>query len=197
MLSAILIIVLAALILFADLLLPSAADYGAFLLVPLLLATYCGGWKFGVPLGWVMVGFEQYIRFVQVPDVNAGLTMVINFFIWGIVASLIVALTASALEARELRESYVRLRTLQQTMVTVNDIVRNRLHVLLALCDILDEGRTPTPRHISRARGVIEEIVHMLDRLGRLEVVTVTEVAAGVEAVDIDAGGEGFEDRPA
>jgi TolB-like protein len=69
--------------------------------------------------------------------------------------------------------------------------------VLLALCDILDEGRTPTPRHISRARGVIEEIVHMLDRLGRLEVVTVTEVAAGVEAVDIDAGGEGFEDRPA
>jgi ABC-type phosphate/phosphonate transport system permease subunit len=190
-LSAILIIFLVALILVADLLLPSAADYGAFLLVPLLLATYCGGWKFGVSLGWVMVGVEQYIRFAQVPDVNSGLTAVINFVIWGVVASLVVALTASALEARELRESYVRLRTLQQTMVTVNDIVRNRLSVLLALCDVIETGYTPTARQVHRSRSAIEEIVHLLDRLGRLEVVNVTEVAVGIEAVDIDASVEG------
>jgi hypothetical protein len=190
-LSAVLIILLAALILLADLLLPSAADYGAFLLVPLLLATYCGGWKFGVPLGWIMVGFEQYIRFIQVPDVNSGLTAAINFVIWGVVASMIVALTASALEARELRESYLRLRTLQQTMVTVNDIVRNRLSVLLALCDTLDAGHLPTVRQIQRSRGGIEEIVHLLDQLGRLEVVNVTEVAMGIEAVDIDASSQG------
>ena len=97
-----------------------------------------------------------------------------------------MALTNSILETQQLRESYLRLQTLQQTMVTVNDIVRNRLAVLLAVCDILDEGRTPSARQLTRARAVIEEIVHQLDRLGRLEVVAVKEVA-GVEAIDLDA----------
>lgn len=194
LLSVMLIVALAALVLLADLLLPQAAEYGAFLLVPLLLAVHCGGWKFGLALGWVMVGCEQYVRYVQAPDAYSASTLAANAVIWGVVAGLVVALTAAALEARELRESYVRLRTLQQTMVTVNDIVRNRLAVLLALCDMLEEGRTPSLRQISRARQVIEEIVHLLDRLGRLEVVRTTEVAAGVEAVDIDAGANGDSD---
>ena len=97
-----------------------------------------------------------------------------------------MALTDSILETQELRESYIRLQTLQQTMVTVNDIVRNRLAVLLAVCDVMEEGRTPSARQLTRARAVIEEIVHQLDRLGRLEVVAVKEVA-GVEAIDLDA----------
>jgi hypothetical protein len=179
---------LALLIFGADLLLPSQADYAAFLLVPILLATYCGGWKYGIGLGWVLAAAEQYSRYLQNPSAISGLTIAINFIIWGTVATLLVSLTASVLEMQALREAYVRLRTLQQTMVTVNDIVRNRLAVLLALCDLLEEGRTPTPRQVSRAQSVIEEIVQHLDRLGQVEVVTITAVAGGVEAIDLGAG---------
>lgn len=179
-------IALSALILLADLLLPTPADYAAFLLVPLLFATYCSGWKYGVTLGWVLAVAEQFVRY-QLSGGTISLTVsVSNAVIWGTVATLLVALTNSILETQQLRESYLRLHTLQQTMVTVNDIVRNRLAVLLAVCDILDEGRTPSARQLTRARAVIEEIVHQLDRLGRLEVITVKEVA-GVEAIDIDA----------
>jgi hypothetical protein len=177
---------LATLILLADLILPSPADYGAFLLVPLLLATYCGGWKYGVALGWMVAVAEQVVRYQQFGTAISSMAFVSNVFIWGTVATLLVAITNSILETQELRESYIRLQTLQQTMVTVNDIVRNRLAVLLAMCDVMEEGRMPSARQLTRARAVIEEIVHQLDRLGRLEVVTVKEVA-GVEAIDLDA----------
>jgi hypothetical protein len=180
-------IALAALILLADLLLPSAADYAAFLLVPLLLAAYCGGWKFGVAFGWVLAGAAQLVHLYQPGGAIPAPTAATNFVIWGMVASLLAVLAASVLETQALREANIRLRTLQQTMVTVNDIVRNRLAVLLALCDVLEEGRTPSPRQVNRGRAVIEEIVHQLDRLGRLEVVKVREIAGGVEAVDLDA----------
>lgn len=179
-------IVLAALILLAELMLPSTADYGAFLLIPLLLATYCGGWKYGVALGWLLAAAEQFAGCQQLGGTTSGSAAFINFFIWGTVSTVLVALTSSILETQELRDAYVQLRTLQQTMVTVNDIVRNRLAVLLAVCDVLEEGRMPSARQLNRGRAVIEEIVHLLDRLGRLEVVTVKEVA-GVEAIDIDA----------
>lgn len=183
-------IALSVLILLADLLLPTPADYAAFLLVPLLLATYCSGWKYGVTLGWVLAAAEQFVRYQQSGGAISITASVLNAVIWGTVATLLVALTNSILETQHLRESYLRLQTLQQTMVTVNDIVRNRLAVLLAVCDILDEGRSPSARQLIRARAVIEEIVHQLDRLGRLEVVAVKEVA-GVEAIDIDAQPQG------
>ena len=179
-------VALSVLILLADFLLPTPADYAAFLLVPLLLATYCSGWKYGVTLGWVLAVAEQFVRYQQSDGSVSILASASNIAIWGTVATLLVALTNSVLETQQLRESYLRLQTLQQTMVTVNDIVRNRLAVLLAVCDILDEGRTPSARQLTRARAVIEEIVHQLDRLGRLEVVAVKEVA-GVEAIDLDA----------
>jgi hypothetical protein len=178
---------LAALILAAEYLLPSSADYAAFLLVPLLLFTYCRGALYGVAFGWVVAGAEQIIRFHKLGGEISAATGVVNWVIWGTVATLLVLLTNSVLEVHALRLGYVQLRTLQQTMVTVNDIVRNRLGVLLALCDLLQEGRTPSPQQVSRARMVIEDIVHQLDRLGRLEVVTITEVAAGVEAVNLEA----------
>jgi hypothetical protein len=179
-------IALSTLILLADLLLPVPADYAAILLVPLVLATYCVGWKYGIVLGWVLAVSKQLVRYQQPGDAISGITFVSNIFVWGTVATLLVALTTSILEALESRKSHVRLQTLQQTMVTVNDIVRNRLTVLLALCDVLEEGRIPSAHQLRRARSVIEEIVHQLDRLGRLEVVTVKEVG-GVEAIDLDA----------
>lgn len=178
-------IALAALILAAEYLLPARADYAAFLLVPLLLAVYCGGARYGVAFGWIAAAAEQYVRFLNLGAVISPATVAANILIWGTVATILVLLTASVLEVRELRERYVQLRTLQQTMVTVNDIVRNRLAVLLALCDLLQEGRLPAPQQITRARAVVEDIVHQLDRLGRIEVVTITEVAEGVEAVDL------------
>ena len=183
-------IALSALILLADLVLPTPADYAAFLLAPLLLATFCGGWKYGVSLGWVLAIAEQYIRYQQSGGTISVTTFVSNAVVWGTVATVLVALTSSILETQQLRESYLRLQTLQQTMVTVNDIVRNRLAVLLGVCDVLEEGRMPSARQLGRARAVIEEIVHQLDRLGRLEVVAVKEVA-GVEAIDIDAQPQG------
>ncbi len=179
-------VALAVLILLADMLLPKPADYAAFLLVPLLLATYCGGWKYGVALGWILAVVEQSIRYQQSGGAIAPMAFVTNAVIWGTVATLLVALSSSILETQQVRESYLRLQTLQQTMVTVNDIVRNRLAVLLAVCDVLEEGRMPSTRQLARARAVVEEIVHLLDRLGRLEVVAIKEVA-GVEAVDLDA----------
>ncbi len=181
-------LLLAGFILVVDLLLPAPVEFAAFLLAPLLLATYCRGWQYGVALGWLLAAAEQILRQLDtaVSATGAATDAAANVLIWGAAATLLVLITASAWKTQQAREQSIRLRTLQQTLVTVNDIVRNRLGVLLGVCDVLEEGRMPSARQVASAHTVLQEIVQMLDQLGRLKVVAVQEVAKGVEAVSID-----------
>jgi hypothetical protein len=90
------------------------------------------------------------------------------------------------MQAQRLREAEVQLRTLHQTMVTVQDIVRNRLQLATVVCDLLDAGVMPPARYSARLRAGAIEMLVLLDQLGRVETVTLFELSDGVRGVDIE-----------
>jgi hypothetical protein len=171
------------LILAVDFLLPMETDVTAFLILPLMGLTVCRGPKMALAAAWGMAVLKEAADRLRWGDsVPWGVTPV-NIIIWGTVATTLVLLVAAAMEAQRLREAEVRLRTLQQTMVTVQDIVRNRLQLVTMIADLLERGILPQQKHVVRLREAIAETLSLLDRLSRVEEVTVDEVAMGLQAV--------------
>jgi hypothetical protein len=89
------------------------------------------------------------------------------------------------MQAQRLRESELQLRTLHQTMVTVQDIVRNRLQLVTVVCDLLDAGVMPPARYSERLRAGALEMLALLNQMGQAETVTLYELSDGVHAVSI------------
>ena len=87
----------------------------------------------------------------------------------GIIYMLAILMLAAIKDAHHLREENLRLRTLRQTMVTVNDIVLNRLGLLSALIDLCEEGRELSPANFAAGRRVLKEVTQKLRRLGSQE----------------------------
>jgi hypothetical protein len=176
------------LILTADFLLPMETDVTAFLILPLMGLTVCRGPKPALAAAWGMAVLKETADRIRWGDAVPWSVTPLNIIIWGTVATALVLVVAAAMEAQRLREAQVQLRTLRQTMVTVQDIVRNRLQLVTMIADLLDGGIVPQPKHVARLREAIVEMLSLLDQLSQMEEVTVDEVAEGLHAVRLGAG---------
>jgi hypothetical protein len=107
----------------------------------------------------------------------------LNIAIWGTLATLFVLIIVSAMQAQRLREEAVQMQTLRQTMVTVQDIVRNRLQLVTVVCDYLDGGVLPPALYIKRMRAGAIEMLALLDELVRAKAIKVYELSDGVRGV--------------
>lgn len=76
----------------------------------------------------------------------------------GIIYLLAILMLAAIKDAHQVREENLRLRALRETMVTVNDIVLNRLQLLSALIDLCEEGRALSPANFAAGRRVLKEV---------------------------------------
>jgi hypothetical protein len=182
-LSTLVLLCASLLILTVDFLLPMETDMTAFLILPLMGLTVCRGPKPALAAAWGMAVLKEAADRLRWGDTVPWSVTPVNIIIWGTVATALVLLAAAAMEAQRLREAQVQLRTLQQTMVTVQDIVRNRLQLVTMIADLLDGGILPQQKHVVRLREAIDEMLALLDRLSRVEEVTVDEVAMGLHAV--------------
>lgn len=184
-LSTLSFLVCSLLIVTADAWLPPGANITALLLLPLLGAAVCCGPKVGIAGAWGVAAVQQgadHLRWgINLPW---GMTL-LNILIWGAVGTILVLVVVAAMQAQRLREAEVQLRTVQQTMVTVQDIVRNRLQLVTVISDLLEAGVMPQSRHVRLMRSAAVEMLALLDRLSKIEKVVVDEVATGVQAVRI------------
>jgi hypothetical protein len=85
----------------------------------------------------------------------------------------------------ELRQAKLRLETLQQTMVTVNDIVLNRLQVMQFMIHLAEQGRPLSPEQIKLGKNELDEVAAKLRELSQLSHYETTEVTSGVHAVRV------------
>lgn len=116
----------------------------------------------------------------QVLSSQFTLTTLLNH---AIIYSITVALFVVVHDVNRLREENLKLRTLRQTMVTVNDIVFNRLQYFTVLLDQAEGGVTPTPRQIEIGRNALREVTKKLRQLSVLNEVNSYLAAGDIEAV--------------
>lgn len=143
------------------------------------------GWQFGLALAsflpashfmlYLLVGNSMFPLSIEL--FNIGL-----LFFAG-VATVYLLRLAHHLE--ELRQANLRLETLQQTMVTVNDIVLNRLQVMQFVIHLAEQGRPLSPEQIKLGREALDEMAVKLSHLSQLSQYETTEVTSGVHAVRV------------
>jgi hypothetical protein len=148
--------------------------------------TICRGPKVGLAAAWGAAILKETADRLRWGESVPWFVTPCNVLLWGVVATLLVLLVAAAKEVQRLHETEVQLRTLRQTMVTVQDIVRNRLLIVTVASDLLDAGIMPQPQHVKLLRGAVVEILALLNQLSRTQKVTVEQVGEGIQAVRIE-----------
>jgi hypothetical protein len=182
------LICLALLTIALDLWLPAEVDLTILLALPLALVTIWWGLQAGLITGWTIAVLAEAANHLRWGDSVPWFVAPLNILIWGALVTVFVLVVTSAMQVQRLREEAVQLQTLQQTMVTVQDIVRNRLQLVTVVCDFLDEGVMPPARYSKRLRASTNEMMELLDELGQAENVTLYTLSDGVRGVAIEAG---------
>jgi hypothetical protein len=174
---------LALLTIAVDFRLPAEIDLTVLLALPLMLVAACCGLKLALATGWTVAVLAEVANRMRWGDSVPWFVTPLNIVIWGALATLFVLVVAYAMQAQRLREEAVQMQTLRQTMVTVQDIVRNRLQLVMAVCDYLDGGVFPPALYIQRLRAGAIEMMALLDQLAGAEALTVYELSDGVRGL--------------
>jgi hypothetical protein len=86
-------------------------------------------------------------------------------------------------EAVALKKENIQLETLHETMITVNDLVLNRISFAYVFVELLNSDRTPTPAQIDALKAGLDEITGNLRALNALDRYETKVVAGGRRAV--------------
>ncbi len=119
---------------------------------------------------------------VQPYPLSAELINIALLFFVGI-ATVYLLRTLKHME--ELRRENVKLETLKQTMITVNDIVLNRLQVMQFMMHLAEQGKPLSPEQTQLGKVALEDMAARLQELSHLQEYETTEVTAGVHAVRV------------
>ena len=157
---------------------------GHFLVVA--VAAYCLGAVWGIAVGGAMLLAQLGVYLAVWPQPFPPIFVATTLLNRGIIYMLATLMLAAIKDAHHLREENTRLRTLRQTMVTVNDIVLNRLQLLSALIDLCEEGRELSPANFAAGRRVLKEVTQKLRRLGSQESTASYRAAGDIEAIVLD-----------
>ena len=157
---------------------------GHFLVVA--VGAYCLGAAWGIAIAGAMLLAQAAVYLAVWPQPFPPLFVVTTLVNRGIIYLFAILMLAAIKDAHQVREENLRLRTLRQTMVTVNDIVLNRLQLLSAFLDLCEEGRSLTPANVAAGRRVLKEVTQKLRRLGSQESVASYRAAGDIEAIVLD-----------
>ena len=157
---------------------------GHFLVVA--VAAYCLGVAWGSVIATVMLLAQLGVYVAVWPQPFPPVFVVTTLLNRGIIYLFAILMLAAIKDAHRMREENTRLRTLRQTMVTVNDIVLNRLQLLSALIDLCEEGRELSPANFAAGRRVLKEVTQKLRRLGSQDSTTSYRAAGDIEAIVLD-----------
>lgn len=142
---------------------PAAIDFTPFFVLPLLLAVYTVNRGFALVLAILIPLLGLAAGMLEQQPVEAALA---NFLIRASVSAVLVLLAAAAIQMRALQDEALRLRTLHDAVVTINDAMRNHLQALLNVCELSEVGKPLTAAQIAVCRRAVQSAVELLDRLG-------------------------------
>lgn len=157
---------------------------GHFLVVA--VAAYCLGVAWGTVIAGAMLLAQLGVYSAVWPQPFPPLFVATTLVNRGIIYLFAILMLTAIKDAHHLREENLRLRTLRQTMVTVNDIVLNRLQLLSALIDLCEEGRPLTEANFVAGRRVLTEVTQKLRRLGSQGTTASYRAAGDIEAIVLD-----------
>jgi hypothetical protein len=174
---------LSVLILVLDFASPPYIDYLVVYAILIAFATQFVAWQLGIvlavllPLGRLGVYFAAPVR--PYPLTAENINIALLFFVG--IGTVYLLRTLQHMEA--IRQENLRLETLHQTMITVNDIVLNRLQVIQFMMHLADQGKPLTPEQAQLGKTALEDMAARLHDLSHLNRYETTEVTAGVRAV--------------
>jgi hypothetical protein len=153
---------------------------GYFLVVA--VAAYVLGSRWGAIAAVAMLAAQLWVYAVVWRAASPQLifTTLLNS---GIIYAITIAMFVVVHDVNRLREENLRLRTLRQIMVTVNDIVFNRLQYFNVLLDLADAGVVPKPQQVETGRRALRDVTKKLRQLSALDQVTSYRAAGDIEAV--------------
>lgn len=166
----------------ADVLSGPEINFSAGYFLVVAVAAYVLGPAWGTTAAVVMLAAQLGVSVAvwQIVPTTLTLTTLLNR---GIIYAITIAMFVVAHDVNRLREENLRLRTLRQTMVTVNDIVFNRLQYFNVLLDLADAGVVPKPHQVETGRRALHDVTKKLRQLSALEQVTSYRAAGDIEAV--------------
>lgn len=179
------IVLLALVVLVLDFAVPPHIEFSIIYAILIAAATQFVGWR----LGLALAGFLPASHFMFYLLVGRDLfpltaeLMAVFLLLFAGVATVYLLRLARYME--DLRQANVRLETLQQTMVTVNDIVLNRLQVMQFMIHLAEQGRPLSPEQIHMGKEAVDEVTIKLRHLSQLSRYETTEVTSGVRAVRV------------
>ena len=164
---------------------PPYIEFSVIYALLIAAGTQFAGWQLGLALTVLLPGGHLLLYSLTNPPPFPLSAELINVFLLFLVGAATVYLLHLAKRMEALRQENLRLETLQQTMVTVNDIVLNRLQVMQFVIHLADQGKPLTPNQIELGRGALEEVAVKLRELSQLSQYETTEVTSGVRAVRV------------
>jgi hypothetical protein len=183
--TGIIVCMLALLVLGLDFTSPPYIEYSVIYAILIAFATQFAAWQLGIvlavllPIGhlvaYFLAGQEPYPLSVE------AINLALLFFVG--IGTVYLLRTLKQME--ELRQENLRLETLQQTMITVNDIVLNRLQVMQFMMHLGDQGKPLTRSQVQLGKSALDDMADRLHDLSHLSRYETTEVTAGVRAVHV------------
>jgi len=166
----------------ADLLSGPEINFSAGYFLVVALAAYALGPAWGTSVA-VIILFARLVIYAFVWHTMSPLLFLTTLLNSGIIYAITIAMFVVVHDANRLKEENLRLRTLRETMVTVNDIVFNRLQYFSVLLELAEAGVVPKPRQIESGRRALDDVTKKLRQLSSLTHVTSYRAAGDIEAV--------------
>jgi hypothetical protein len=183
--TSVVVSLLALAVLALDFTLPPYVEFSILYAILIATATqFAGGWlglalAFCLPVAHILLytltGNQPYSLAIEFANV---------FLLW-LAGLATVYLLHLARRMQELRQANLRLETLQQTMVTVNDIVLNRLQVMQFMIHLAEQGKPLTADQIYLGKSALDEVAVKLRHLSHISRYETMEVTSGVQAVRV------------
>ena len=179
------ICLLAIIVLVLDSASPSYIEYSVVYVILIAFATQFAAWQLGITLVlFLPIGY--LVAYLVAPQPRYPLSAeVVNMALLVFVGLGTVYLLRTLKHMEDLRQANIRLETLRQTMVTVNDVVLNRLQVMQFLLHLAEQGKSLTPTQAQMGKAALDEIAASLRDLSHLTTFETTEVVAGIHAVRV------------
>lgn len=184
-LTSVVVALLALAMLALDFTLPPYVEFSVLYAILIAAATQFAGGRLGLALAfclpvahillYALAGNQPYSLAIELGNV---------FLLW-LAGLATVYLLHLARRMEELRQANLRLETLQQTMVTVNDIVLNRLQVMQFMIHLAEQGKPLTADQIYLGKSALDEVAVKLRHLSQISRYETTEVTSGVHAVRV------------
>ncbi|MBK8051489.1 MAG: hypothetical protein IPK16_33005 [Anaerolineales bacterium] len=183
-------LVLSAVLVAFDFVFGAKVQFPVAYLVPIAGAAWVNGRRTALLLSCLLVLVRVVYSFYWYPDTSTLIIAGNALLYLTVFASFSLVIDTLAQKTMQLKEEAIalqkeniQLETLHETMITVNDLVLNRLAYAYVFLDLVEDGKTPMTHQVELLRAGLDEITGNLRALNAVDRYETQVVAGGRRAV--------------